>query len=86
MSIMTMKEWAAEYRRINEWEEQVLLARLPQETIEESVRAYFDLCTTILALTHEAEEPPELQLARMKDHEALAEKWRRLASRKPHVS
>jgi len=76
---MTVKEWAAEYRRINEWEEQDLLARLPQESAEDSVRAYFGLCATILALTREAEEAPELWEVRVKDYEALAEKWRRLA-------
>jgi hypothetical protein len=48
MSSITVKEWAEAYRRNNEWEQQERLTRLPQETIEESVRAYFALCTMLL--------------------------------------
>jgi len=47
MPTMTMKEWAAEYRRNNEWEHRERIARLPRESVEESVRSYFTLCDEV---------------------------------------
>lgn len=86
MAQMTVKEWAAEYRRINEWEQQERIARLPHESIGESVRSYFALCTFLLKLSNEAEESAALWEQRMSDYRALIEKWRRLASKGQHAS
>jgi hypothetical protein len=86
MAQMTVKEWAAEYRRINEAEQQERIARLPQESIEDSVRAYFALCTFLLKLSNEAEKSAALWEQRMNDYRALIERWERLASRAQHAS
>jgi len=82
----TVKEWAAEYRRINEWEEQERMARLSQETVEESVRTYFALCTLLLKLSNEAEANSGLWERRMQDYVALVEKWKRLARTSKYVA
>jgi len=86
MAQMTVKEWAAEYRRINEAEQQERIARLPQESVEESVRAYFALCTFLLKLSNEAEESAGLWERRMSDYRALIERWERLADKSQHAS
>jgi hypothetical protein len=41
--MMTIKEWAAEYQRINEAEREDRKQRLPLESVENSLRAYFGL-------------------------------------------
>jgi hypothetical protein len=46
----TGKEWAAQYRLMNEWEQQERLERLPNEPVEQSVRAYFELSQLVQAL------------------------------------
>ncbi len=86
MAQMTIKEWAAEYRRINEAEQQERIARLPHESVEESVRAYFALCTFLLKLSNEAEESAGLWERRLGDYRALIERWRRLASKNQHAA
>jgi len=80
----TVKEWAAEYRRVNEWEQQERLARLPRETVDESMRSYFALCTLLLKLSNEAEANRGLWERRMQDYVALIEKWKRLARKSEH--
>ncbi len=86
MAQMTVKEWAAEYRRINAWEQQERIARLPQESVEDSVRSYFALCAFLLKLSNEAEESAGLWERRLRDYEALAERWRRLARKSYHAA
>jgi hypothetical protein len=81
MPTMTVQEWAAEYKLINEAEREDLKRRLPHEPVEESVRSYFDLCKLVLALSGSADEPEELQESRFKSHQALEETWMRLARR-----
>ena len=81
-----MKEWAAEYRRNDEWEQQERMARLPAQPVEESVRAYFALCTMLLPFARKAEQNADLWELRLKHYEAMAEKWRRLARRTQHAA
>ncbi len=54
--MMTVKEWAAEYRRINEAELADLKQMLPHEPIERSVRAYLDLCEFVVKLSPDARD------------------------------
>ena len=51
--MMTIKEWAAEYRLINEAELEDLKQRLPQEPIERSIRSYLSLCEFLVKLSPE---------------------------------
>lgn len=78
---MTVKEWAAEYRLINEAEQQDRIAFLPHEPIEKSVRAYFALCQMLQKFTIEADQHPGLQEMRLKHYKDLLSKWERLARR-----
>jgi len=86
MPTMTMKEWAAEYRRNNEWEHRERIARLPRESVEESVRSYFTLCTMLLASAQNAEESSGLWEHRMEDYVLLVERWQRLARVRRYVA
>ena len=86
MSTITVKEWAAEYRRVSEWEQQERIARLSQESVEDSVRSYFALCAFLLKLSNEADENPDLSEYRLRHYEALAERWRRLARRSQYAA
>jgi len=54
--MLSIKEWAAEYRRINtaEWEE--LKQRLPKESAEHSLRSYLSLCEFLVRLSPDAQE------------------------------
>lgn len=52
--MMTIKEWAAEYRRINEAEWEDLKQRLPQEPVERSLRSYLSLCEFLVKLSPDA--------------------------------
>jgi hypothetical protein len=63
MPTMTVQEWAAEYKLINEAEREDLKRRLPHEPVEESVRSYF-LCKLVIALSGSADEPEELWKSR----------------------
>ena len=56
MTTMTIKEWAEEYRLINEAEREDLKRRLPQESVEESLRKYLALCELVVKLSPEARE------------------------------
>ena len=85
MSTVKMREWAAEYRRINEWEKEERLARLSRETIEESVRSYFALCQMLLALSADVEDSIGLWERRLTHYETLAQKWKLLARKQQHV-
>ena len=86
MAQMTVKEWAAEYRRINEAELEDRRQRLPQEPIADSVRSYFALCAFLLELSNEAEESSGLWERRLQDYEMLADRWRRLARVRQHAA
>jgi len=81
MPTMTVKEWAAEYKLINEAEHEDLKQRLPLEPVEESVRSYFDLCQRVAAFSGTTDEPEELVESRLKDCRMLEERWTRLAQR-----
>lgn len=52
--MLTIKEWAAEYRRINEAEWEDLKQRLPQEPVERSLRSYLSLCEFLVKLSPDA--------------------------------
>lgn len=54
--MLTVKEWAEEYRLINEAKQEDLKRRLPQESAEESIRKYLDLCALVVKLSPEARE------------------------------
>ncbi len=56
MQEMTLKEWAAEYRRINEAEFEDLKQRLPLESPQDSIRRYFALCRFLVRLSPDARE------------------------------
>ena len=85
MPEMTIKEWAAAYRAINEAEREELRLRLPQESVEESIRSYFALCKLVLAFSGTPDEPMELQEAREKHYADLVHKWAGLAQRIENV-
>ena len=85
MPEMTIKEWVAEYRAINEAEREELRLRLPQESVEESIRSYFALCKLALAFSGTPDEPVELQEARERHYGDLAHKWAALARRLDNV-
>ncbi|MBE3118281.1 MAG: hypothetical protein NTW99_12540 [Chloroflexi bacterium] len=81
MPEMTIKEWAAAYRADNEAEREEKKLRLPQETVEESVRSYFALCELALAFSGSFDVPVELQERRENYFTDLARKWDLLAQR-----
>ena len=83
--MMTIKEWAAEYRLINEAEWEDRRQQLPGEPVEQSVRAYFDLARLALALSGSADEPAELWPSRMAHYRELVGRWQRLAERHEHA-
>jgi len=56
MPDMTIQEWAAEYRRIDEAELADLKQRLPLEPAERSIRSYLSLCEFIVKLSPDARE------------------------------
>ncbi len=79
--MMTVKEWAAEYRRINEAEYEDRKQRLPDEPVAQSVRAYFELARFAQALSGSADEPAQLWPSRMAHYRELVGRWQRLAGR-----
>jgi hypothetical protein len=81
MPSMTVKEWAAAYRTDNEAEREEKKIRLPQETVEESVRTYFALCELALAFSGSFNIPVELEETREKYYAGLVKKWNLLAKR-----
>jgi hypothetical protein len=54
--MMTVKEWAAEYRLINEAEHEDLKRRLPLELPQDSIRGYLSLCEFVVKLSPDARE------------------------------
>ena len=54
--MMTIKEWAAEYRRINQADLEDLRQRLPLEPAERSIRSYLSLCEFVVKLSPDARE------------------------------
>jgi len=54
--MMTIKEWAAEYRLINEAEHEDLKRRLPLELPQDSIRSYLSLCEFVVKLSPDARE------------------------------
>ena len=54
--MMTIKEWAAEYRLINEAEREDLKRRLPRELPQDSIRSYLSLCEFVVKLSPAARE------------------------------
>jgi len=85
MPEMTIKEWAAAYRAINEAEQQERIATLPGKPVEETVRVYFGLCQMLHKFALEAEEHPGLQEMRAKHYNEVLAKWQRLARMLEHV-
>ncbi len=86
MPAMTVKEWAAAYRQNNEWEQAERIARLPLQTVGESVRAYFALCQMMMPFALRAGENARLSQARERDYEAVLERWSRLARVMSHAA
>ena len=56
MPEMMIKEWAAEYRRINQADLEDLRQRLPLEPAERSIRSYLSLCEFVVKLSPDARE------------------------------
>ena len=56
MPQMTVKEWAAEYRLINEAEREEQKQRLPLLSPQESIQSYLSLCEFLTKLSPEARE------------------------------
>jgi hypothetical protein len=54
--MMTVKEWAAEYRLINEAEREDRKQRLPRELPQDSIRSYLSLCEFVVKLSPDARE------------------------------
>jgi hypothetical protein len=81
-----VKAWKAEYDLDNEWEREELKARLRNETIEQSVKSYFELCRFMVSLSRSYDEPAELQSLRAKEYEELFTKWEILSRRLTHVA
>jgi len=54
--MMTVKEWAAEYRRINEAEHEDLKRRLPLELPQDSICSYLSLCEFLVKLSPDTRE------------------------------
>ncbi len=79
MASMTVKEWAAQYRLINEAEREEERRRLPDENLLNSVQSYFALCEFLVRLSPGAREA--FAEERAKHYRSLAETYRRLALR-----
>ena len=73
MPHLTLKEWAAEYRSANDWEQRERRARLPEKSPAKSVRDYFALTAMLVELSG------ELWALRLKRYQTLNDKWLRLA-------
>jgi hypothetical protein len=54
--MMTIKEWVAEYRLINEAEHEDLKQMLPRELPQDSIRSYLSLCEFVVRLSPDARE------------------------------
>ncbi len=80
-----VKEWAAEYKVINEMEREELKQRLATETVEQSIRSYFTLCQFATSLAKSTDVPVELQEQREMHYIELTGRWKRLAERLKHV-
>jgi hypothetical protein len=80
MPTMTIKEWAAEYQVFNDWKKQDQIARLPLETIEDSVRSYFALTEFVAKISGEPDENINLQNHRRVEYLERIGKWKRLKS------
>ena len=85
MDKKAVKEWAAEYKAINEMEREELKERLATETVEQSIRSYFTMCQIATSLAKSTDVPAELQERRERHYFEMAEKWTRLAQRLKHV-
>jgi hypothetical protein len=83
--MMTIKEWAAEYRLINEAEREDRKRRLPDEPVEQSVRSYFELARLAQMLSGSADVPTQLWSSRMAHYRELVGRWQRLAERQEHA-
>ena len=81
-----VKAWKAEYDMDNKMEREELKARLPNETIEQSVKSYFELCRLVISLSGSYDEPVELQPLRAKEYEELFAKWETLSRRLTHAA
>jgi hypothetical protein len=81
MDSKAVKEWAAEYKLINEAEREELKARLANETIERSIRSYFAMCELACAFAGSTDVPPELQEGRANHYIESTAKWKQLAER-----
>lgn len=54
--MMSVKDWAAEYRLINEAECEDRKRRLPRELPQDSIRGYLSLCEFVVKLSPDARE------------------------------
>jgi hypothetical protein len=79
MSTLTLKEWAAEYRRINEAEFEDLKRRLPLEVPQDSVRHYLALCRFLATLSPDAREA--FAEERRRHYLEMEAKWRKAGAR-----
>ena len=75
------KAWKAEYEKINAAEREELKARLATETVEQSIRSYFEWVRLVMTIAGSTDVPPELHESREKEVVELINKWRLLAER-----
>lgn len=80
------KAWKAEYDLINKMEREELKARLQSETIEQSIKSYFELCRRMISISGSSDEPMELHGLRAREQASLIAKWKLLAERLKHVA
>lgn len=82
LSEMSIKDWAAAYRALNEAERETLKHDLPSLSPQESVLRYFRLCEFLAHLSPDAHEAFEAE--RAKHHLALEKRMRKIAQKLGH--
>lgn len=76
---MSVRDWAAAYRALNEAERETLKHDLPLLSPQESVLRYFRLCEFLTRLSPDAREAFEAE--RAQHHLALEERMRKIAQK-----
>jgi|YNPBryantNP2012_1023418.scaffolds.fasta_scaffold00915_5 hypothetical protein len=82
MAKMSVKEWAAAYRALNEAERKMLEHDLPLLSPQESILRYFRLCEFVAHLSPDARDAFEEEYSR--HYLALEERLRKAAQKLGH--
>jgi hypothetical protein len=77
-----IREWAATYRLWNERELARRRAVVDQESIQEKLATFFDLCETIFQIA--PSKSPRLYQAQLRAHIAERERMQRFEARRAH--